>query len=41
MARIVKTSFPKTKLISEKFHVQQLANEVVQEIRIKHRWDAI
>jgi len=41
MARIVKRSFPKAKLVSDRFHVQQLANEAVQEIRIKHRWDAI
>ena len=41
MARIIKRSFPKVKLVSDRFHVQQLANEAVQEIRIKHRWDAI
>lgn len=41
MARIVRRSFPKAKLVSDRFHVQQLANEGVQEIRIKHRWDAI
>ncbi len=41
MARIIKRSFPKAKLVSDRFHVQQLANEAVQEIRIKHRWDAI
>ena len=41
MAKIVRRSFPKAKLVSDRFHVQQLANEGVQEIRIKHRWDAI
>lgn len=41
MARIVRRSFPIAKLVSDRFHVQQLANEAVQEIRIKHRWDAI
>lgn len=41
MARIVKRSFPKAKLVSDRFHVQQLANEGVQDIRIAHRWDAI
>ena len=41
MTRIVRKSFPKAKLVSDRFHVQQLANEAVQEIRIKHRWDAI
>lgn len=41
MVRIVRRSFPKAKLVSDRFHVQQLAGEAVQEIRIKHRWDAI
>ncbi len=41
MARIVKRSFPMAKLVSDRFHVQQLANEAVQEIRIAHRWEAI
>ena len=41
MAKIVSRSFPKAKLVSDRFHVQQLANEGVQEIRIKHRWDAV
>ncbi|WP_449406386.1 ISAon1 family transposase [Pedobacter aquae] len=41
MAKIVRRSFPKAKLVSDRFHVQQLASEAVQEIRIKHRWDAI
>jgi len=41
MARIVRRSFPKAKLVSDRSHVQQLASEAVQEIRIKHRWEAI
>ncbi len=41
MARIVRRSFPNARLVSDRFHVQQLANEGVQEIRIKYRWDAI
>jgi transposase len=41
MERIVKRSFPKAKLVSDRFHVQQLAFDAVQEIRINHRWDAI
>ncbi len=41
MERIVKKSFPKAKLVSDRFHVQQLASDAVQEIRIKHRWEAI
>lgn len=41
MERIVKRSFPKAKLVSDRFHVQQLAFDAVQEIRINHRWAAI
>ncbi len=41
MERVVKKSFPKAKLVSDRFHVQQLASDAVQEIRIKHRWEAI
>lgn len=41
MERIVKRSFPKARLVSDRFHVQQLAFDAVQEIRIKHRWAAI
>ena len=41
MSRIVKRCFPNAELVSDRFHVQQLANEGVQEIRIKHRWEAI
>lgn len=41
MARIVRRSFPNAKLVSDRFHVQQLANDALREIRIKHRWDAI
>lgn len=39
MERIVKRSFQKAKLVSD--HVQQLAFDAVQEIRINHRWAAI
>jgi transposase len=41
MERIVRRSFPKAKLVSDRFHVQQLAFDAVQEIRINHRWAAI
>ncbi|WP_236537185.1 transposase, partial [Sphingobacterium composti Ten et al. 2007 non Yoo et al. 2007] len=27
--------------VIDRFHVQQLATEALQEIRIKHRWEAI
>jgi len=41
MARIAKISFPKAKQVIDRFHLQQLASEAVQEIRIKHRWEAL
>jgi transposase len=38
---IVQRSFPKATKVIDRFHVQQLATEAIQEIRIKHRWGAI
>ena len=33
--------FPNADLVIDRFHVQKLASEAVQEIRIKHRWKAM
>lgn len=41
MSLIAQKSFPNTVLVTDRFHVQKLAVEAVQEIRIKHRWEAI
>lgn len=41
MGLIVKKSFPNATLVIDRFHVQKLALEALQEIRIKHRWEAI
>jgi transposase len=41
MELIVKKSFPNATLVTDRFHVQKLAIEALQEIRIKHRWEAI
>ena len=41
MNLIAKTSFPFATRVTDRFHVQQLATEALQEIRIKHRWEAI
>lgn len=41
MRCIVRSTFPKAKRIIDRFHVQKLACDAVQEIRIAHRWDAI
>ena len=41
MKRIVRTCFLKAMRVIDRFHIQKLACDAVQEIRIKHRWDAI
>lgn len=41
MQKIVKRSFPNATRVIDRFHVQKLAYDAVQEMRIKHRWDAI
>jgi transposase len=37
MGLIVKKSFPRASRVIDRFHVQKLATEAIQEIRIKHR----
>lgn len=41
MKTIAKQCFPKAIQVTDRFHVQKLALEALQDIRIKHRWDAI
>jgi len=41
MEAIVKRTFPKAKLVTDRFHVQQLISEALQEVRIAFRWEAI
>ncbi len=41
MRRIAKYSFPKATITIDRFHVQKLALDAVQEMRIKHRWEAL
>lgn len=41
MHRIVKSSFPNAHRVVDRFHVQKLAYDALQEMRIQHRWDAI
>jgi transposase len=41
MNLIVKRCFPYAHRVIDRFHVQQLAGEAVQEIRIKYRWQAL
>lgn len=41
MKLIAKRCFPNAVQVIDRFHVQKLATEALQEIRIKHRWEAI
>lgn len=41
MNLISKKCFPNAVLVTDRFHVQKLAIEGVQELRIKHRWESI
>ncbi|OUD27102.1 hypothetical protein FPG92_10865 [Flavobacterium psychrophilum] len=38
---IAKKCFPNATCVTDLFHVQKLATEALQEIRIKYRWQAI
>jgi len=41
MGLIVKKLFPNATQVIDRFHVQKLVLDALQEIRIKHRWEAI
>lgn len=41
MEHIVRGSFSQAKLVTDRFHVQKLAYDAVQEMRVKYRWEAI
>lgn len=41
MRKIVRHCFPNAILTIDRFHIQKLASEAVQAVRIKHRWEAI
>lgn len=41
MNKIAKRCFPAASRVTDRFHVQKLAYDALQEIRIAHRWDAI
>lgn len=41
MRKIVRRCFPNAIRVIDRFHVQKLALDALQEIRIEHRWDAI
>lgn len=41
MNLIAKKCFPKTDIVTDRFHVQKLTSEAVQEERIRLRWEII
>ncbi|KAA6321213.1 hypothetical protein EZS27_029110 [termite gut metagenome] len=41
MRKIVRRCFPKSIRVIDRFHVQKLTHDSLQEMRIAHRWDAI
>jgi len=41
MNKICRIAFPRASRVIDRFHVQKLAIDAVQEISIKHRWEAI
>ena len=41
MNKIAKRCFPSASRVTDRFHVQKLAYDALQEMRIAHRWDAI
>jgi transposase len=41
MNLIAKKCFPKAVIVTDRFHVQKLALDAVQDLRVKHRWAAL
>ena len=41
MHKIVRRCFPNARRVIDRFHVQKLAYDALQQMRIEHRWDAI
>jgi len=41
MRKIIRHNFPLASRVIDRFHVQKLAFDAIQEMRIAHRWDAI
>ncbi len=41
MEQIARTCFPAAKRVTDRFHVQKLAYEAVQEMRVQARWEAL
>lgn len=41
MMLTVRTVFPAASLVNDRFHVQQLISEAVDQLRIRHRWEVL
>jgi transposase len=41
MQLAIKRCFPKADWVTDRFHVQKLAYEALQELRVKYRWQAL
>lgn len=41
MKLIAKKAFPSADIVSDRFHVQKLMNEAINDVRVKYRWEAI
>lgn len=41
MMLTVRTVFPAAALVNDRFHVQQLISEAVDQLRIRHRWEVL
>ena len=41
MILTVRKTFPRASLINDRFHVQQLVSEAVDQLRIRHRWEVL
>lgn len=41
MNKIAKVCFPKAMRTIDRFHVQKLALDAIQSIRVTHRWEAL
>lgn len=41
MMLTARSAFPGAKLINDRFHVQQLVSEAIDQLRIRHRWEVL
>ena len=41
MEQIARICFPAARRVTDRFHVQKLAYEAVQDMRVKARWEAL